>query len=342
MWGVREGPGRPGGPRGARAGAHAARLARLLGVALLLAPGCAFPPVEPLRPAPPAAKGAPSDVVHETGAFEGDGGVLLFEQRWLPRAEAPRAALVIVHGLKDHSARYADFAARMARKGVAVHAYDLRGHARSEGPRVWVDAFEQHVEDLALFLARVRRRAPDRPLFLFGHSMGGAIATLCALERRVELGGLVLSAPALVANVWAGTRGVTRLVAALSPGAGVFQLDLEDFSRDPKVVAEGLVDPLVYQEGAAARTAVELLDALERIGERMEELETPFLALHGTRDVVTDPDGSRALHERARAGDKTLELLDGLAHDLLHEPEKERVAAAIEAWVLARLAPARR
>jgi acylglycerol lipase len=308
----------------------------LLSVAL--AAGCSTPPEGAYQPMSPIVKGLPSGVRHDTDAIATKDGLTLFEQRWSPTATA-RATLVIEHGLKDHSSRYAAFATRLAARGIAVRAADLRGHGRSSGPRVWVEPFANYTDDLGLVVARARAAAPARPVFLLGHSMGGCIATLYALDHQADLAGLVLSAPALVANVNVFTRGITRMTAGMNPGAGVFQLDLHDFSRDPQVVEEGLADPLVYQEGAAARTAVELLNALEQIDDRAEEMKLPFLALHGDQDVVTEPDGSRMLLERAASKDKTLKIYEGYKHDLLHEPgaDKEKVAADIEAWIEARI-----
>jgi len=235
--------------------------------------------------------------------------------------------------LKDHSARYSAIGERLARDGFAVHAFDLRGHGRSEGIRVWVDSFDDYLDDLDVFMARVRESEPGRPVLLFGHSMGGAIATLYAMTRKPEVQGLALSGAALAADVSGATIGGTKLVAALSPNAQVFQLDLHLFSRDPAVVSAGLADPLVYQPAAPARTARELLRALDRIETHMEDLTVPLLAMHGEGDKVTPPDGSKELVRRARSTDKTLKIYPALYHDLLHEPEKDQVTADLVKWL---------
>jgi alpha-beta hydrolase superfamily lysophospholipase len=248
--------------------------------------------------------------------------------------------VVVVHGLKDHSENYRALAARLVEQGFAVHAFDLRGHGRSEGLRVWTDSFDDYLGDLEIFMGKVRAEEPGRPALLFGHSMGGAIATLYTITRHPDLKGLALSGAALEADVPAAVAGGTGLVAALSPGAGVFQLDLHQFSRDPAVVRAGLEDPLVYQGAAPARTARELLGAIGQIQGHMEDVTIPVLAMHGAADSVTPPDGSKALVARARSTDKTLKIYPGLYHDLLHEPEKEQVMADLVKW-LSDHAPAR-
>jgi acylglycerol lipase len=304
---------------------------RLTAAALLfatLAAACAPPFVAARPPATPTS----ADPRHDEGIFRGAGFVQLYEQAWHPAAAA-RAAVVIVHGLKDHSARYAALAARLTQLGFAVYAFDLRGHGRSSGIRVFVHKFDEYLDDLAIFLARVAVREPGRPVFLFGHSMGGAIVTLYALTRAPALAGLVLSAPALRVDVSGFKRAATRAVAALKPDAAVFQLDLAQFSRDERVVAECRADPLVYQPPGTAATAAGLLAAMATIDARGRELAIPLLALHGTADRVTDPAGSRALVEHAGSRDKLLKLYDGYFHDLLHEPGGDRVADDLARWL---------
>jgi acylglycerol lipase len=278
----------------------------------------------------------PADVLHTEGAFEGVGGVRLFEQSWRPAVGQTRAALVVMHGLKDHSSRYADVSIQMARKGIAVYAFDLRGHGRSDGERVWVDAFDDYLNDLGTFIDSVRKREPGKPLFLFGHSMGGAIATLYTLTREPYLQGLILSGPALHVDVSGALISSTRVLAGLAPHAGVLDLPAQNFSRDAAVVEDQKTDPLVFQGSGPARTAAELFTALDRIQALEHEMSVPLLLMHGSADKLTDPEGSKGFYAAAVSKDKMLKIYDGLYHDLLHEPEHARVSADFVQWVDAR------
>jgi alpha-beta hydrolase superfamily lysophospholipase len=307
-----------------------------LAVAAAFALGCSYPPAVPLR-MPEGPIQSPAGVEHKVGFFTGVHGTQLYAQSWRPSGEA-RAVVVLVHGLKDHSGNYRALAERLAQQGFRVAAFDLRGHGRSEGVRVWVDEFDDYLGDLEIFMKQ--EAEPGRPVLLFGHSMGGAIATLYTMTRHPDLKGLALSGAALATDVSGAVIGGTKLVAALSPNAGVFNLDLHDFSRDPAVVSAGLADPLVYQPGAPARTGQELLGAIGRIQEHLGEITVPLLAMHGAADKVTPPAGSKALVEQARSTDKTLKLYPGLYHDLLHEPEKEKVTADLVKWLSDHAPPA--
>jgi len=299
----------------------------------LFAAGCAgsFPDKKPeLRPATTEA-----GVRHEEAFFEGAGGLRLFSQSWQPEG-APRAMLIIVHGLKDHGSRYAAAAAQLAQKGIAVHAADLRGHAKSDGRRVYIDSFDEYLEDLKIFVQRVRK--PGVPLFLMGHSMGAAISTLFVLANKPELHGLLLSAGALKVDVGGFTIGMTKMMAFIGPRLALFSLDADAFSRDASVRKADAADPLIDPGKAPVRTAVELLKAIDRLREKSGELEVPLLAMHGSADKITPPEGSKELIERARGKDKTLKTYEGLFHDLLHEPEKAQVLADITGWIEQRIA----
>ena len=301
----------------------------------LLGVGCAAPSYVAGKRVAPAAV---ADVTHTEERFSGAHDVQLLAQAWRPAAE-PKGVFVIVHGLKDYADHYAELAVQLVGKGYAVHAFDLRGHGDSEGDRVWVDEFDDYLADLEIFLKRVGAKEGVKPTFLFGHSMGGAIVTLYTITRKPPLAGLVLSAPGIKSTAGAVLSGMVSFFSVIAPSLAVFELDDEQFSRDPKVVAGMRSDPLIYDGAGPAQTAAEVLDAIDRIQAGMENVEVPLLALHGTVDVVTLPEGSKELVERARSKDKTLRLWDGLYHDLLHEPEKQQVIDAIIAWVDARKPP---
>lgn len=266
-------------------------------------------------------------------------GLRLCEKAWLPDGEA-RGAVVLVHGIFEHSGRYDEVAGELNRQGFAFHSMDLRGHGKSDGERAWVEVFDEFLADLDLLLDRVRRQHPGKPLFLMGHSMGGAVVTLYTILRRPDISGLILSAPAILVGggVFPFLRRLAGVVSALFPRLKIVRMGSRRLSRDPEVIQGFRNDPLVFQGKFPVRIGAEVLRACRRIGQRMDEIALPLLILHGTGDVVTDPDGSRRLYDCSTSPDKTLKLYDGLYHDLFHEPEKGQILADVLAWLDARVA----
>jgi alpha-beta hydrolase superfamily lysophospholipase len=276
---------------------------------------------------------------HEEGRFEGAGGVGIQWQAWLPDAE-PRALVLLAHGAAEHSGRYAWTAGRLAARGHAVYALDHRGHGRSDGPRSFVDRLDNAVADLHRLSGLAQERHPGAPRYLLGHSMGGCISLGYALSHQDELSGLVLSAPFALLDVNPVARFASRLLSRIAPRLPVYKIDGTTVSRDPEVVSAYDSDPLNHRGMLPARTIGELTEAVGELPERLPSLRLPILVVHGTGDRLVDPRGSELVRERSGSEDCTLIGYDGLYHEVLNEPERDRVLADVADWIEARL-PAR-
>jgi acylglycerol lipase len=304
----------------------------ILGTGSMVA--CTSSPSFPVRPNPSTT----ASHSHKTGSFQGFGGFPLYEQSWHPEG-AVRAVLVIHHGLKDHSKRYGDFANRLTKQGFAVYAYDMRGHGRSSGPRARLDNFNDLIEDLDIFLGRVRQQEPNTPIFLLGHSVGGAVVTLYTLEKQPNLAGLIVMAPAIRIDRQPLEAGILPVAGTLLPNFPALDTPDRLFSRDPQVVQEMGTDPYIYHERGPARTGKGLIQALATIWAKADELKVPILGMHGTADELTDPRGTVELLQRSHSTDQSMLLYQGLYHDLIHEPEREQVMTDCEQWLQAHITP---
>jgi acylglycerol lipase len=267
-------------------------------------------------------------------------GVQLPLYAW--RAQTPpRAALALVHGLAEHAGRYAALAARLNAAGIDVYAIDLRGHGHAPGRRTWIAAFDEYLDDVdaLLALASTQAAASATPLFLMGHSMGGAIAALYAVERlpqtRVPLAGLLLSSAALAPgrDVPAWMIAASRVISAVWPRFPAMKIDAALLARDAAVVEANRADPLVHHGAIPARTGAQILEAMKRIEAGRAQLRVPVLVWHGTQDKLTEPEGSRAFGENVGSPDRTLTLYEGSYHETLNDLDRERVIAAMIAWI---------
>lgn len=274
----------------------------------------------------------------EVASQQSVGGGALHTVAWSP--SRPRGAVVLVHGLAEHSGRYRPLVERLVGMGLAVHALDHRGHGRSAGARAQIGHFAWLVADVLARVDEARTRHPGQPIFLLGHSMGGAVALACALERPAGIDGLVLSAPAIGASpdVPRLQVALARVLSRLWPGAGVLRLDARLVSRDPAVVAAYESDPGVYRGAVPARTAVELLEAMASFPGRVAHLALPTLVLHGTADGLVPIGDVEPVWRCFGTTDLTIYRYEGLYHEVFNEPERERVYDDVLSWLGARLA----
>lgn len=302
-----------------------------LAASAFAAAGCVTPPYMPQRTGV-VETAAPPEISYVNGPFTTAEGQKLYQQHWTPTTRV-RAAVIFIHGVKDHASRYRDLAFRLAHHGLSVHTFDLRGHGYSEGVRDDIESAARCLDDLGRFLTRVKERVPGKPVFVAGQGYGATLAALWVLRAKPPVAGLVLSAPAARAQVPGGERFGTTMAAVFAPRSPSLDVKIEDWSSDRAVVEAMRRDPLVYAGSTPARTARELITASDEIQRRRGELGLPMLVLQGSADKVSDPEITRSLYEGARATDKRLEVYSGLAHDLLHEPARDQVIEHLITWL---------
>ena len=271
---------------------------------------------------------------HKEGTFTGYKGLKLYYQCWLPDKE-PKAVLLVAHGLAEHSGRYKNLVDYFVPKGYAVYALDHRGHGKSEGTRTYVDNFNDYLIDLKTFFDKVRNENKNLKIFLFGHSLGGTIATAYAIEHQDELAGLMVSGSSLVPtkSVSPALLAMAGIVSALAPKMGVTLLDASLISRDETVVDAYVNDPLVFRGKIPARTGAEMARMWKQLPAQMPRIKLPVLIMHGMADQLTDPRGSKLLYERAGSKDKTLKIYDDCYHEICNEPDREQVFVDMESWL---------
>jgi alpha-beta hydrolase superfamily lysophospholipase len=268
--------------------------------------------------------------------LERPGGVTIFTRSWRPAGPA-RAVLVICHGVNSHSGQYLWAGEQFAAGGLAVYALDLRGRGQSSGQRFYVDHVADYVGDLAALVKHAKSREPGLPVFLLGHSAGGVVSCVYALENQAELTGLICESFAFRVPAPGFVLGVIKGLSHIAPRLPVLKLKNEDFSRDPKAVQALNSDPLTANEVQPAKTVAALVRADERLEREFPRITLPVFILHGTVDKATVPSGSQFFYDTAGSKDKTLKLYEGHAHDLLNDLGKEVVLADMQAWITARL-----
>ncbi len=263
----------------------------------------------------------------------------LYVQEWLPEAELA-AVVCLMHGLGEHSGRYAHVTAALTGAGLVSSALDLRGHGKSPGQRGHVQSYEIFMEDIQCLLDEAVRRFPGKPIFLYGQSLGGNLALNFALRRKPNLAGVIVTAPWLrLAFEPPKPRVIlAKVMSRLWPTfSNVCGCEAAALSRDPAVVQRFTEDPLAH-DLISARMFMEISRAGLWALEHAAELSLPLLIMHGSADRLTSAKASRQFAERAGRS-CAMKIWDGAYHELHNEPEKDAVLAHVLAWLRAEMKP---
>lgn len=255
-------------------------------------------------------------------------------------AERPRAVLLLQHGFGEYAERFVERYNRLiphlVSAGVSVHALDMRGHGRSSGRRAVTDigrAVEDHLE------ARRRLAVQPFPVFLLGHSLGGLVTAGSVARDPSGVSGVILSSPLLVR--WddnAVTRRLSRLLARVAPALpATIPNNPRHLSRVDEVVRLAVEDPHIYRGSPPMLLAATTLGVLHDGWARFPDWDVPTLVFHGTADRYTDPRGSRRFVEVIRSSDKTLHLVPGGYHELLHDVDGDDTLRVVLDWLERRL-----
>lgn len=270
---------------------------------------------------------------HEEFDWETRDHLRLYAQDWRPEGE-PKGLVCLVHGLGEHSGRYEHVAVYLTGGGYLLAAFDQRGHGKSGGQRGHAPYFQILTEDIATFLEESARRHPDRPCFLYGHSLGGSLVLEFVLRRRPRLAGVIATAPALRTAFEPPALKIAlgKIMVRLWPTLSMSnEIDVQTLSRDTEVVTAYVNDPLVHDR-LTPRLGIGMLQSGEWILEHAAEVYLPILLMHGAADRLTSPQASSEF--AARAGDHcTLKTWEGLYHEIHNEPEQETVLSYMLDWL---------
>ncbi|XP_054834178.1 monoglyceride lipase isoform X2 [Eublepharis macularius] len=248
-------------------------------------------------------------------------GQYLFCRYWKPAAK-PRGLVFVAHGAGEHCCRYDDLAQMLTGINLFVFAHDHVGHGQSEGDRMVVSDFHVFVRDSLQHIDLMKKDHPGLPVFLLGHSMGGAITILVACERPNDFSGLVLISPLVVANPEVATPikvFAAKVLNLVLPNLSLGAIDPSVVSRNKKEVESYATDPLVHHGGMKVSFVIQLMNAIAKIERSLPKLTLPILVLHGSPDKLCDIKGSYLLMDTAQSQDKTLKVYDEAYHALHKE-----------------------
>lgn len=271
-------------------------------------------------------------------------GLQLARRRW--PVHRPVGTVVLVHGISEHSARYAHVADRLNIWGWSVEAYDQRGHGDSPGQRGALRHGDDLLADLGALVATIHAECSDGPVVLLGHSLGGLVvgryAAACTQRARPAwlspVDAVVMISPAITTNKPPPAflvKALDRLWPSLSLSTRL-SFDPNTISRDPAVVKAYLADPRVHL-CITPRLARFIMEAGAFTLARAPHWMLPTLLLYAGADRIVDPRGSVQFAQRSPSGLVSWQAFGDHAHELFNDIDQDEVFGALGNWLQAQL-----
>jgi len=262
----------------------------------------------------------------------------------------PKGVVIISHGLAEHIQRYEHLAQLLNKEGFACYGIDHQGHGLSDGDRSYVERFQHYVDDLLYFSEGVKDEYDEYqiPIFLFGHSMGGLIASYAALQSQQKNkfifdGGVILSSPffgvapeADIGSKWKIVDKSLRFLSNTLPKLQCIALNNKGLSHDAKILYRLQRDTLHHTDMVCIRTVQELVDAGSKMIEsECKNIRFPYLLFGGGDDPLCNPIRWKTFHDQTKSNDKELIVFEGLYHECLNEEQvqQKKVCHKIVEWL---------
>ncbi|SHL57589.1 Lysophospholipase, alpha-beta hydrolase superfamily [Chitinophaga jiangningensis] len=252
--------------------------------------------------------------------------------QWVP--EQYSHVMIIVHGIGEHIGRYDAVAAYFADKGYAVTGIDHYGHGGTDGLRGATRGLDFTMDYLNDFLWHVQDLY-NKPVVMYGHSMGGGMLTGFLLRKQPNIEAAVISAPALIVARRPGPllRAFLRVAATILPNLRISQgLDITKISHDVQQVEKFRADPQRHDRMSLRLANDMIVNGLWCL-HHAKNLQVPSLLIHGSADELTAVEGSRLFAERAPQNLITYKEWPGDYHELHNEVNSKDVLFYINKWL---------
>lgn len=280
------------------------------------------------------------NTTYRDDCFDAHDGTRLYRRRW---GQPQQGVIVLVHGFGEHVGRYSVLAHHLTELGLAVEAFDCRGHGRSRGQRGHVQQFQDYTDDLDVFLHKViSEQSQPVPLFLLGHSQGGHIVLRYGQQHpQAPLRGIITSSPflGLALPVPSVQRAAAQVMNRVWPQFSQHTpIALHDLTHDPDVIERTRRDPL-YSRVASARWFKETLQAQQQTLQQAHYFRFPLLMQQAGDDRLVDKQIASLFFEQTHSPDRQRHEYPGYFHEIYNEtPDRRHIAFAdLTRWIQQRI-----
>lgn len=252
-------------------------------------------------------------------------------------SDAPKAVLIILHGLANHHRLYDNFVPEFLKANINVYRYDARGHGKSEGKRGYVKSYWDMAEDLRVITNLAKQENPNKPIFILGHSMGGHVAALYGTKYPNEVRGIILAAGVLRYNFmnfgWLPRPEAPEdYINTIDAAYGT--LHLPEWKQMQMFSAKGDTESLNEITAAILNAFKETIQYLK---DNCRTFTNSVLILNGNHDTSVTPQDAIDFYQQTGAKDKSLRLYAGVNHFLMNDPKGHHIASDIINWIDDRL-----
>lgn len=258
-----------------------------------------------------------------------------YGQIW--EAKTTKAVVILVHGMGEHSGRYVHVAKKLTDNNFSVVAFDQFGHGKTTGKRGHNPSFEAVLESVTKTIEKAKELFPKKPIFLYGHSMGGNVVVNYVLRKKQDLKGVIATSPFLKLAFQPPKikLAVGKLLRKIAPSITMGnELDANDISRDKIEVEKYINDPLVHAK-ISPNFSLTFIETGKWAIEKANKLQTPMLLLHGTGDKIIDYKGTQEFANNSK--NATLKLYEGGYHELQNDLCKEEMLEDVVNWLNSQL-----
>ena len=240
-------------------------------------------------------------------------------------------ALLLIHGFADGPSVFAQIAPLLADSGFAVRAMHLSGSGVPPAQLAGT-TLQTWRADVDREIAALRAVDPARPLWLVGHSLGGALAFDAALRPENPIAGLVLLAPLVevsrARSPLLGPRQWFRLLDRLLLFTDTVESRLPADLRDPEARAAYRTDKFIHRDIYRA-----LFDAIDAIRPRAADWRGPLLMVVSPSDQIVDSAASKFFFAATNAAPAKLQEQYSAGHVLPLDAGHGKIAEKIARFI---------
>jgi acylglycerol lipase len=273
------------------------------------------------------------------GYFEGRENKELYYQCWLPDDESnTKANIIAIHGWATHSNRMKYPAEFLTEKGYAVYSFDLRGHYRNKGEIAGhIESMDHLQKDIVLFRELIKKETENRKTFLMGHSFGGLVSLIFAINHP-NLPGVLISSPQLGSTLEVSTgkkiaQSLAGPFAKINPTKIVeLIIPQNHLTSDLKILKEHIADKNKLEQ-ITVKTYAEMKDSMKWALKNADKLTCPLFMMQAEKEKIVDKEKTLEFYEKVKSQDKKYKQYRGFLHELWNEKAREQVYRDMWIWL---------